>query len=360
MISISRLGLACLAFPFLIPSLANAAVPDQLKKQTVLFKVVRGEENNQSEEFGSGVILCWKDGLAYILTAHHVIFGKSANGKKASRLDVKTTEIRFFNDLAPKILEDRDQDQDLINPYAIQSKDLALLVVSMPQELPSAGISHAPLQADLSAGRHEFPVTAIGGDKAGLKVWDERPGELKRREDDLLVHTAQIEEGFSGGPLFDEAGGLIGINFQFNQESKEGRTRPIEDVLQSIQTWIPAGCIERGMEDNSQREAFEIYTRAVREISLSRWDAAIPLLQEAIEKKNLEGGSVHLQGMRYTVYLPHYQLGLALYKLGKFQKAYREFSVSEIQGVVKEDKRYRKLVKYKKAAYDKRNEKSTS
>ncbi|HSS48633.1 MAG TPA: serine protease [Thermoanaerobaculia bacterium] len=363
------LALAVSALLFILSMApARAADPDLLKRQTVQIKVVREKASTESAsaqenappEFGSGVILCQKDGLAYLLTAHHVLFGKSENGKRASRRDVKTTEIRFFNDLAPKILEDRDKDEDLITPYAVQSKDLALLVVSMPQELPSAGISHAPLQAELSAGRHAFPVTAVGGDKAGLKVWDERRGELKGREDNLLLHSAPIQEGFSGGPLFDDAGGLIGLNIQISQDTAEGRTLPIEDVLASIQTWIPAGCIERATEDTSQSDAFELYTRAVREISLSRWDAAIPLLQEAIEKRNLEGGSVHLQGMRYTVYLPHYHLGLALYKLGKFQKAYREFSVSEIQGKVKEDKRYRKLVKYKKNAYAKRNEEAKS
>jgi hypothetical protein len=343
----------------------HAADPDALKRQTVQIRVNR---EGAETEYGSGVVLCQqKDGLAYILTAHHVLYGKSqTGGLKLSRRDVKNTEIRFFKDLAPAILEDRDKGEDRITPFPVPAKDLVLMVVTVLDQIPTAAPGKLPSEADLAArASHDFPATAVGYAQRSAQGWIERTGAMLRRDPPFLMHSAQIEEGFSGGPLFDESGALVGLNVQFVSAAaggedtfgnREGRTLAIDEIMKSIDTWVPAGCVERTTEDTSESEAFDSYKLAMREIGLRRWGKAVPLLKEALEKKPREGGRVHLQGMRYTEYLPHYHLGLAYYKLDLHRDAYRELAISETQSAVQEDKRYRKLKKIKKAAYGKRNE----
>jgi hypothetical protein len=56
--------------------------------------------------------------------------------------------------------------------------------------------------------------------------------------------------------------------------------------------------------------------------------------------------------MRYTRYLPHYHLGLALLNQGNYSDAIREFDRSEAQGVIQDDKRYTKLKRHRLRAYE--------
>lgn len=354
-----------LALPVFAGLPARAVSSDVLKNQTVQIRVYR---EDAEPDYGSGVILCQREELAYILTAHHVLYGTAqGGGRKLSRRDVRKTEISFHRELAATIVEDRDQGEDRISVSPVPAKDLVLLTVAVPTRLPNAAPGRIPPNADLTAeaGLHGFLVMAVGYAQENAKGWVERTGAMSRREDMFLMHTAQIEKGFSGGPLFDESGALVGLNVRYASTAatgedhfggREGLTLAIDEIINSIDGWLPAGCIQSVVEDTSEREAFDIYKQAIREIGLKRWGKAAPLLKSALEKKPQEGGRVHLQGMHFTEYLPHYHLGLAYYKLGLYRDAHRELTISETQGVVREDKRYRKLKRYKQEAYEKRNE----
>ena len=87
-------------------------------------------------------------------------------------------------------------------------------------------------------------------------------------------------------------------------------------------------------------------------VSIKHWPEAEELLRQAIAQKSVEGGSVHLEGMRYTQYLPHFHLGLALLNQGNYNEAIREFDRSEAQGVIQDDKRYKKLKRGRLQAYE--------
>lgn len=355
-------GLCALAAWTALP--AHAQDPDWLRKQTVQIKVTR---EDAPDDYGSGVLLCQQDDLAYILTAHHVLYGK----KRESRRDVKTTEISFFSGLAPRIVEDRDKGEGLLTPYPVKDKDLALIVVEVLPQLPAvADLGRPPAGGEL-IHQNDHPVRSVGyAQRSGQGSWIERNGALLRRDADFLYHSIQIEEGFSGGPLFNEAGALIGINVQFVSRTmggddsvgnREGRAIPIDVVRAAVGKWVPAACLTAAGEDeNTEAKAYEIYKKAMREISIKRWKAAEPLLREAIEQKPLEGGSLHLQGMRYTVYLPHYHLGLALYRQGRYREAYRELAVSDVQGAIHDDKRHRRLKKYLETSREKRKEEAAA
>ena len=91
--------------------------------------------------------------------------------------------------------------------------------------------------------------------------------------------------------------------------------------------------------------------RAMRAVSVKDWPRAEELMREALSHRVVEGGSVHLEGMRYTRYLPRYHLGLALYRQGKISAALNAWERCEAGGVIKEDKRYGTLVRLRNRAF---------
>jgi tetratricopeptide (TPR) repeat protein len=96
----------------------------------------------------------------------------------------------------------------------------------------------------------------------------------------------------------------------------------------------------------------------MRYFNLGRWADAIELLKQAKDLKPTEGGRrVHLQGMRYTEYLPRYHLGVALFRKHLYEDAYDELLASFLSGQIKKgDKRYKKLTSLKSEAFERRNE----
>ena len=325
-----------------------------LKKQTVQIEVYRGGQSQP--EHGSGVILCQKDDLTYVLSAYHVLFGESYGGRRPTRNDIDRTVIDFYNNVADRVVEDRTKDEDRITVYTVKEKDLLLMVFEVPTELPADA---EPGQVPSPIGT-DHAVRAVGYAARSATPWDEREGTLLRRDEGSLFHSAPIEKGFSGGPLFDESGALIGIDVEIPTNSADtrdkGRAVPIDEVKKSIDRWIPADCLAGAGEEDTDKTASELYKTAVREISVKNWPEAEKLLKQVLDLKPTEGGSVHLQGMRYTVYLPHYHLGLALYKQGKYRKAYLSLATSETQGAIRDDKRYRKLKKLKEEARQRKNQ----
>jgi hypothetical protein len=329
-----------------------------LKKLTVQIQVQR--EGEEAPEFGSGVVLCSEDDLAYIVTAYHVLYKLQPGKTIASRSDVVKTTILFYEGVADPIVETRDVSR--FELYPVPGKDLLLLTVDMRREIPHADPGQVPTLND--------PVKAIGYAKEtmrGEKEWVERPGKVLPPDASFLTHSAQLEEGFSGGPLFDEAGGLAGINIEFvsasdtgDSSKRTGHAVPLDQVKQAFLKKVPAGCWGNQEEAVKVQRAQEIYKRAIREVSLSNWCEAESLMREAITEQPLEGGTIHLQGMRYTTYLPVYHLGLALYKQGRWGEAYRAFRESAVQGEIREDKRYRKIKKYLAVAGEKRKTESPS
>lgn len=348
------IGLSWLALP-------AAAVKDDLspllKAQTVTIRVTR---EGGGGETGSGVVLCQSGGQVYIVTARHVLYGRSQGDEPAPGLaDVTRIEIGFFKNVAPPIVEAGDA--AITKQAAGQNKDLLLLTASLEPVLPpGASLGVAPASAELVAtrGRQARPVYAIGYRTAAKsESWAFVEGSLLRRGDDLLYHSAAITPGFSGGPLYDGSGALIGINVEMAggaapgageapDEREVGRALPIETVVEAIDKWVPAACLHNA---DLQRElAHSTYRQAMRAVAIGRWAEAERLMREALEELPAEGGSVHLQGMRYTNYLPRYHLGLALYKTGRCAEALPEWERSATQRAISGDKRYRKLRRYQR------------
>jgi hypothetical protein len=337
---------------------------DWLRQQTVRLQVERTAPGGEpTEENGSGVLLCQVDKQAYVLTANHVIFGKSRSGRLGSLLDVAKIRLTFYKDLARPVEEAQDADGErpsVFTKSVVAGKDLLLLSFEVPEDLAAfARPGAAPAAAELAASREPRKVWAVGYLQAAAESWAARPGALLQRDGGLLRHSAAIGEGFSGGPLFDEAGALIGLNIQVTETDGtiEGRTLPIDEVLPAIDKWVPASCLPRDDEERAA-QARDLYREAMRHVSLRDWPRAEETLREALAKNSLEGGSVHLQGMRYTEYLPHYHLGLALARQDRCGEALRELQVSEVQGVIQDNKRFRDLRRLRQTCREKLEKKA--
>lgn len=348
--------LAALLLVLPLPAAAADDIEPLLKAQTVTIQV---EREGKSPEIGSGVVICQTPDEAYILTARHVLFGKSLPNRRAPGLaGVTRIEISFQrNLLLPPVAEAVDRQEEVITKQeAGKEKDLLLLTVPVQGTLRTAALGAAPAGTELSAGG-EPTVYAIGYRQGSqdreAEPWAFSQGKLVQRDADFLHHSAPITSGFSGGPLFNESGALIGINLRVESgleigadpEVEYGRAILIEEVIRTIDRWLPAACLQSA--EPLRELAYATYRRAMRATSIKDWPEAERLMRETLKHLPWEGGSVHLQGMRYTTYLPHYHLGLALYKNGKCGEALREWGRSEVQQTIRNDKRYRIMKRYR-------------
>jgi hypothetical protein len=213
----------------------------------------------------------------------------------------------------------------------------------------------------LNVEGRELVVYAIGSEqKPGQNAvtWVPTKGALFRYDEEFIYHSAPITSGFSGGPLFNESGALIGINIETipgeviggDPSALYSKAWRIESVINTVNKWLPGACLRTTVP--FREIAFGTYRRAMRAVSVKDWHEAERLMGQAVRELPWEGGTVHLQGMRYTTYLPRYHLGLALYKQNRCREALREWGRSEVQRAVLDDKRYRKLKKFQKRCTD--------
>lgn len=341
---------------FMLPAgLGAQDIEPLLRGQTVMITVTRSPEGeDQFDENGSGVILCQDEDHAYILTARHVLFGTSLPGRMAPGLrDVTRIQVSFFKDVAPALTEDRTKQEEVFTiQQAGTERDLLLLTAPVARILPvTASLGSATAKDALGK---DTQVVAIGyrpGEGSQTESWALEKGAIRVRGTGLIHHSAIITKGFSGGPLFDAGGALVGINIEIGDRSEpdtgltipHGHALPIEEVVATVDKWIPATCL-RSLDPLRER-AYDIYRRAMQAVSVKRWREAEMLMREALKDIAWEGGSVHLQGMRYTEYLPRYHLGLALYRQGEENcgAAVQEWRRSEVQQAIKGNRRYRTM-----------------
>jgi len=335
---------------------AEEDLAEALKEKTVMITV--NFSKGQPAEYGTGVVLCQEDDRAWILTANHVFAGKSTEPWKQLRLrQIERATIAFYRNSPPAVEADTAVLRKQMKFYTFKPEDLLLISVPLTQQLPStATLSPPPSDAD------EQTVSAHGFWKDRGTTWARADGDLAGSRTDsskFLYHTGEVHEGFSGGPLFNQHGELIGINLQRvpGEQTPDGadgewygkaQTLNNQEVLSVIDKWVPAKCLENASQMTEL--AFFVYKKAMRAVSIRQWPEAEELLRQAIAQKSVEGGSVHLEGMRYTRYLPHYHLGLALLNQGRYSDTIREFDRSEAQGVIRDDKRYKKLKRHRQQA----------
>jgi hypothetical protein len=189
---------------------ATAADVEALKASTVRITVEHGVGEIET---GAGIILCQSGGRVDVLTAKHVVSGVGlvdAYGAPTGRPfgDVRKVEVAFYRNLLRPML---------VAPHDVlkaEHDDLAILILrGVEERLRTAAIG----ASDTIAATQE--VQSVGHHSAlrdGDWWWTD--GKV-RQTGRFLLHSAGfgsagVAGGFSGGPLYNRAGEVVGINVQ--------------------------------------------------------------------------------------------------------------------------------------------------
>ncbi len=85
------------------------------------------------------------------------------------------------------------------------------------------------------------------------------------------------------------------------------------------------------------------YRRGFVAIERGEWQTAAAAMRSAAEAHPNEGEQIIVYGTRAEPYLPHYFLGLALFRMGDYAEAVQAWEASEAQGAVQRTRYYRDL-----------------
>ncbi len=231
-----------LAIGCLISGLASTAVADVEAMRAAAVKIT--VEHGAGVEAGSGILLCQGQDRVDILTAKHVVTGLGLvdeNGRPVGERfrDVRKIEVAFYRNVRQPVV---------VMPREIQSaefKDLAVLTLRgvggrvATAALGSSVALAAPREVQ-SVGHH---LALRDGD------WFHTDGKV-RRAGEFILHSAGIggagaAAGFSGGPLYDRAGEVVGINIQ--TVGGVARAIPIEEAVRTARPWLDPRCLGGGV-----------------------------------------------------------------------------------------------------------------
>lgn len=91
-----------------------------------------------------------------------------------------------------------------------------------------------------------------------------------------------------------------------------------------------------------------LFVQGLQAVDFGRWRDAVILFAAAIDENPDSGGLLRPYGTRYEPYVPHYYLGLSLYRLGRYVEALEAWETSERQGPIgypRNKRKYRNMVR---------------
>lgn len=211
--------------PDLVPVPGRGRMADYLKAVTVL--VLNGDY------MGSGVFI----GRNTVLTNRHVVGDLPVGGA------VSVTGIALGKVVSGKV-------SALSERAEVGSPDLAVIQLDNGEVNEVVGLANDPsvLQPVWAAGYTGFIVKndalfqrLLSGDSTAVPAPVLSSGHIESRQDfvdspngtplKVLIHSAEMSHGNSGGPLVDECGSLVGVNTFIGQdEDKVFGSRAAQDV----------------------------------------------------------------------------------------------------------------------------------
>ncbi len=203
---------------------------EQLNKSTVKITVKHGG----GAEAGAGVVLCHQNGVLYVLTAKHVLYG----GTGTPFTGVSAVEVEFYQNRWPAVKAERSA----FEIKRATNKDLAMLQIKM------AGDHLARAWTGKSAGLKQLDEVYTTGHPVSMsKNWLAMKGEVNE-VGEFILYSANVEEGYSGGPVVNQKGELIGLNVQIAKTGESGKIAhalPIDEVLSTISPWLDLNCLQK-------------------------------------------------------------------------------------------------------------------
>lgn len=207
---------------------------------------------------------------------------------------VVESAARYPDNVALGVVPSEGQKSYAAKLIAIDTKrDLALIEITEGR-VPAAAIYSGPFEsgADVVALGYPGNVDAATAQGAGDYITPRTPvrseGNLSNTQGvdgvAMLVHTAKIARGNSGGPLLDQCGRIVGINnamtraddgdspFSFAIANRE-LTRFLTDASQSFGS-IGTPCLSLAEADARDRAALDADARAKAEANAAKNEAA--------------------------------------------------------------------------------------
>jgi hypothetical protein len=167
---------------------------------------------------GSGSVLIVSKGLAYVLTAYHVIQADAQRG-------VSTVQVEFF--------PGGTANARIVRESIDETNDLAVVVVDKLPASPPAEISWGsspPLQ-------ETERVWALGHPQGG-PGWVMSDGTIGRKTRGRVYFSGTaVDAGNSGGPLLDSKGTMVGVII--SKSGSQGVAVEADVARSIIRGWVP-------------------------------------------------------------------------------------------------------------------------
>jgi S1-C subfamily serine protease len=210
---------------FVISTAALAQPVPTVLLDTLKNSVVRIEAGDQT---GAGVVLHMEGDTAQVLTAFHVVGSAGGNGISVTFRGDSATVWRAT----------------VVGRTEIDEYDLALLRVEKsgakpPTAPPTVTVRRDPQQDDV--------VFAIGHD--GDNAWMHTDaGRVTRATDSIDIASFRftdrgVRSGYSGGPVFNARGELVGITMQTDEETAQALK--IETALEVVRSRFGSSLLNR-------------------------------------------------------------------------------------------------------------------
>lgn len=109
---------------------------------------------------------------------------------------------------------------------------------------------------------------------------------------------------------------------------------------------IPVISAGQVVGQSGSRKKPEEFKTGIKAQDRGDWQGSVPLLRQSLEKLPEDGQLVRIYGTKYKSYLPHYYLGLALYKQNNCAAALKEWERCLGVGAVLNTEEHNALVSY--------------
>lgn len=210
-----------------------ATLDEELRARTAQIRV---RDTDGNEYVGSGVVLCQDEGRLYVLTARHVLNGKMPPGRHAigtRPFEPERVTVRFPEEHAPRFRESAKR----VIVGESSRLDVALLALPQAPSAWRAPVGRVGAARELAVGDE---IRSYGYSTSADKAWYPEPGTVTE-VGEVLGYRPNIDSGYSGGPVFDARGALVGIN-TYTLGDRLSEAVPIEQVQEEIAPWLGRAC----------------------------------------------------------------------------------------------------------------------
>jgi S1-C subfamily serine protease len=200
-------------------------------------RVVRIEvQHATGTAVGSGVVLCVSRGTVFVLTANHVLTGGGPPNEWGETPEpfrgVRAVEVSFYKK-SPRAVSGLPR---VLVAFQDPKHDVALLRFALASQATAPVVARPGSPGSVRTGD---TIRSFGHSTVADKEWLPATGTVSEVRDFIIFQPA-LSTGYSGGPVFDVAGLLVGINSHVLADITEAV--PIDAALAAVASGLPTDC----------------------------------------------------------------------------------------------------------------------